>query len=111
MSGPSVLPLCQDRDVTLFDAARERVGIRGAANALAFMVQWGMVRDALDREPSMDEYREFWKLGRSTAFRHQAHFREAFPAETSPSRLLDLASAQWDARKGVAGLGATVITA
>jgi hypothetical protein len=96
--------------VTLFEAARQRVGIRRAAQALAFMMQWAMVRDELGREPSLDEYREFWKVGRSTAFREQAQFRQAFPGETSPSRLLDIASSQWDARKGVASLGAAVLT-
>nr|CRY96439.1 hypothetical protein [uncultured prokaryote] len=96
---------------TIFEAARQRAGIRGAANALAFMVQWGMVRDQLDREPTIDDYREFWKVTRSTAFRHQSQFRAAFPHESTPSRLLDLASSQWDAKRGVAGLGATVITA
>jgi hypothetical protein len=95
--------------VTLFEQAQKKVGIRRAAQSLAFMVQWGMVRDDLGREPTIYEYGQWWKLSQRTAFREQAHFREAFPGESSPSRLLDLASSQWDARKGVAGLGATVL--
>jgi len=40
-----------------------------------------------------------------TAYREQALFREAFPEETTPDRLLDGALAAWDGRGGVTGLG------
>lgn len=96
---------------TLFDVARHNAGLRGAMKALTYMLCWGMVRDDLGRDPTIEEYSEWWKESVRTAYRHQAEFRRAFPNEENPSRLLDIASAQWDARKGVAGLGATLLPA
>lgn len=73
---------------------------------LTFIVAWAMVRDDLGREPTIDEYAKWWKQSERTAYREQALFRQALPGEKSPSRLIDVTSAQWDARKGLAGVGA-----
>lgn len=97
--------------VTLFEASRQRVGLRKTSQALSFMVQWGMVRNDLQREPTIEEYAEWWHLSERTAWREKALFVAAFPGEKSPSRLLDVASSQWDAKRGVAGLGATLLPA
>jgi hypothetical protein len=97
--------------VSLFELLRRRVGFRRAVQVLEFMVAWDIARRSLHgREPlTLDEYADWWKRTRSTAFREQARFREALPGETTPDRLLDLAAAAWDQRTGVAGLGAARI--
>lgn len=95
----------------LMEYLRRRVGFRRSIQVLAFMVAWDTARRALHgREPmTLQEYADWWKVSRPTAFREQARFREAFPGETTPDRLLDLAAAAWDQRTGVAGLGAMQI--
>jgi hypothetical protein len=90
---------------TLLDVARHRVGLRKALKVLTYMLAWQIVRDELGHEPTVDEYSRWWKEGRATAFRAQGLFREAFPGEDTPSRILDLVAAEMDRRKGVASLG------
>jgi len=99
--------------VPLFEVMRQRVGYRRTVHVLAFMVQWDIARRSLHgREPlTLAEYADWWKVSRPTVFREQARFREAFPGESTPDRLLDLAAVAWDQRTGVAGLGAVRIGA
>jgi hypothetical protein len=54
---------------------------------------------------TLAEYADWWRESHGASYRTQANFREAFPGETTPDRLLDLAAAQWDARTGLSGLG------
>lgn len=101
----------QDRQGTpLLVVATQRVGLRKAMKVLAYMTAWDHVRDDLGREPSAEEYAKWWKESPATAYRQQALFRDAFPAETTPSRLLDLAAEQANVRRGVAtALGKTIL--
>lgn len=100
------------RPLTLFEVARHNAGLRVAIQALTFMAAWDHARRALRHESlTLDEYAEWWKVARSTAFREQGRFRRAFPTETTPDRLLDLAASAWDERTGVQGLGATPLPA
>lgn len=97
---------------TIGAVARDRVGVLAAGRAVAFMVQWAILRDELGgRTPTIDEYRDFWGDSERTAYRHQALFRTAFPGEETPDRLLDALRADWDRRRGVEGLAATPIAA
>jgi hypothetical protein len=94
----------------LFDIARSNAGLRKAFQALTFMAAWDLARRALRRETlTLEEYADWWKVARTTSFREQSRFREAFPGETTPDRLLDLAEGQWIQRHGVQGLGAVRI--
>jgi hypothetical protein len=77
----------------LVDFVHDRVGSRRAQRALAFMQGWGVVADELGREPTVEEYARRFQVPIATAFRDQATFREAFPEETTPDRLLGLL---WD---------------
>jgi len=43
----------------------------------------------LGHPPPLEEYADWWRESRSTVFRLQARFREAFPGETTPQRLVD----------------------
>lgn len=69
--------------------------MRTTERAFRFAVRWGMCAAELGREPrSIDEYAELTKESRASAFRDQQAFREAFPAETSPTRMNELSGAQ-----------------
>lgn len=52
------------------------------------MQGWGVVADELGREPTVEEYAQRFQVPIATAFRDQATFREAFPEEATPDRLL-----------------------
>lgn len=95
---------------SLLQAAQSRVGLRRAFKALTFMAAWDHARRQLRRETlTLQEYGEWWKDSPATCYRQQANFREAFPGEKTPDRLLDQAAAAWDERTGVKGLGAIVL--
>jgi hypothetical protein len=73
------------------DVLYERAGQRStAASVAAFLREWDHLRDELGRPPSIDEYAARWGIARPTAYRIQATFRELFPGETTPDRLLDV---------------------
>jgi hypothetical protein len=94
----------------LLEVAAKRVGLRKAMKVLSFMVAWDHARDRLGHEPTIEEYAKWWKESAATAYRHQALFREAFPGESTPTRLLDLAAYQANVQVGSAMLGRTIIT-
>jgi hypothetical protein len=91
----------------LLKVASDRVGMRTAFMVLSFMAAWDVAQERLRKRPiTLEEYADYWRVTRATAFREQKRFRDAFPGETTPERLLDVAAAQWDNRTGVKGLGA-----
>lgn len=96
---------------SLLEVAVRRVGPLKGARVLAFMVAWDVVRRELGHEPTLDEYAEWWRVSKRTAFREQAQFRKCFPAESDPARLMDAARGAWDERKGVRGLGNVALPA
>jgi hypothetical protein len=90
--------------------ASRSVGLRRAFRVLTFMAAWDRARKAMRRESlTLLEYAEWWREANGTVYRHQALFREAFPGETTPDRLLDLAEGQWVERRGLRGLGQVVV--
>jgi hypothetical protein len=74
---------------TLQQLAAARVGQVKGAKVVAFIVMWAIAEEALGHPPTLDEYSEWWHESRSTAFREQARFRDAFPAEATPQGLVD----------------------
>jgi hypothetical protein len=103
----------QARDVTgepLLAVATRRVGLRRAFRVLMFMAAWDHARKSMRRETiTLQEYAEWWRANERTAYREQALFREAFPDDKGPDRLLDLAEGQWIERQGLKGLGRVLI--
>ena len=94
----------------LLTIAARSVGLRKAFRVLTFMAAWDQARRAMRRETlTLAEYAEWWRESPATSYRHQALFREAFPGESTPDRLLDLADVQWNERQGLAGLGRVVV--
>jgi hypothetical protein len=93
----------------LLTIAARRVGLRKAFKVLSFMAAWGLAEESVGRSIGIEEYASWWREANGTVYRHQALFREAFPGESTPARLLALASEQWDERKGITALGAVVV--
>jgi hypothetical protein len=93
------------RPRSVLDLVVGRVGARRGYRVGTFLVSWSIVYQALGRAPSIEEYGDWWKLSRSTAFREQALFREAFPGEHDPERVVVAMLDAWDSRQGVRGLG------
>jgi hypothetical protein len=84
-----VRPLKHPEGVPLVDYVQGRVGRRPAQRVLAFLQEWDTLADELGRDPSLEEYAERWRLPRATAYSDQRLFREAFPGEQNPRRLLN----------------------
>ena len=92
---------------TLAQVAIEKKGVIKGSRVLAFILCWGIAEEALGHPPTVEEYADWWKESRSTAYREQARFRECFPTEATPQRIVNMLQAQradWKA-KGVGGLG------
>lgn len=66
---------------------------RETAKICSFVKSWAKVRDSIGKTPNMEEYAAYWKVGRATAYREQALFREAFPDLHDPGPLLDAPNA------------------
>ncbi len=77
----------EGRRVTWLEVAVRNGGFRKAIRALSWAHSWIFVREALDRDPTVDEVGEWWHESRRSAFRGQAAFRECFPTLDSPERL------------------------
>lgn len=102
---------------SLIEYAAARVGQVRAARVIAFMVQWNTARiDLGDEWPTEGieaearAYADWWRLSERTAWRELARFREVFPDEPTPTRLLHLLRAE-QRRRGVAGLGSAPLPA
>jgi hypothetical protein len=77
------------------------------ARVQAFIAQWTIASQSIGGPITLAEYADWWREPRSTAFRHQAQFRELFPELETPQPIADAAIAradEWTSR-GVSGLG------
>ena len=96
---------------TLQEFVSKQVGLIKTARVITFILAWGIAAEAVGHPLTLEEYADWWKESRSTSFREQALFREAFPGETTPQRLVDLLSengAKWY-RGGVKALARTLV--
>jgi hypothetical protein len=83
------------RNASVLEVAYAKTGsMLKAARVVAFVIAWGTVRDELGRTPTVDEYADWWRENRRTAFRHMAEFREVFDRCETPDPVLDLMAAQ-----------------
>ena len=96
---------------TLIDIAVARGGIIKGPRAISMIFGWFVAEEMLGHPPTLEEYADWWRLSRATAFREQAAFRECFPGETTPQRIVDWAKVQRREvrRGGVKGLGRLAI--
>jgi hypothetical protein len=104
---------------SLLAVAIAQAGVWKGTRAVEFMVAWQTARESLNDEwPEHDgvtaqlyAYRDWWRQAQRTAWRDLERFRAAFPGESTPSHLVDvaLAAKSWDRQRGVQGLGAAVV--
>ena len=83
---------------TLQQLAAANVGQIAGAKVVAFIVQWAIAQEAVGHPLTLDEYGDWWNASRSTVFREQARFREAFPGETHLSVSLTCLARKKDRR-------------
>lgn len=79
---------------TWLEVAVARAGLRTGIRAMTWAYEWGVTREAVGHEPTVEEVAEYWKLTRRTAFREQASFREAFPMLENPGRIYETEEAR-----------------
>lgn len=79
----------KDRPVSLIELCVDRAGYRRGGKVMAFVVAWQKAEQDLGRRPSVEEYAEWWKQPRRTAFNELEYFREAFPEFAYPDELLE----------------------
>ncbi len=72
------------------------VGVRETVYVLDVVASWGIARRKIGHSPTVDEYRDFWGLSSSQAYRHQARFREAFSGRyQTPDVVVDALEAEF----------------
>jgi hypothetical protein len=108
--------ICPDeKGQSLLKVATRNAGLRHGTSAVAFAVAWAVAEQSLGHElgdgvltNAMQEYRDYWRQSDRTTWRELERFREAFPGEKSPVRLLRLIEderAMGTQKLGAAGFG------
>ncbi len=59
-----------------------------AREVLAFIQEWGVLSDERNEDPALSSYAERWGVDLATAKLRNERFRDLFPSETSPRRVL-----------------------
>lgn len=77
------------RPLTWLEVAIKNAGLRKAITGMSWAYVWGVTREALGHDPSVDEVAEWWRHSRRTAFRDQSAFKAAFPMLESPAPIVD----------------------
>lgn len=68
-----------------------RIAGRDKAKRLAiFLQQWDHQADELGRAPTVKEYAAEWNESETGVYRLLEEFREVFPSEEDPSRIMEL---------------------
>ncbi len=64
------------------DVGMQNGGMRATMTALTFSWSWAMVWASLGREPTMEEYWDWWNQSAASAFRELEAWRKCYPDET-----------------------------
>jgi hypothetical protein len=72
---------------TWMEVAVTNAGIRKGISALGWAYAWGVARQSIGHDPSVEEVADWWRQTHRTAYRNQAAFRKAFPTLENPSRI------------------------
>lgn len=84
---------------TWLEIAVTNAGMRKAVRAVTWAFLWGVTREAIGDEPTVEQVAEHWRSSRRTAFRDQAKFREAFPTMETPAPIFESADARAHVRR------------
>lgn len=84
-----------------------RGGVMKGSRVCAFIAQWAIASQAVGHAITLQEYAEWWRESRATAYREQQRFRELFPGLDTPQVIADAAIARRDEwlNEGIGGLG------
>jgi hypothetical protein len=79
------------RDGEAFLKWLHRAAGRDRAKRLAvFLQQWDHLADDLGRAPTVKEYAAEWRESEAGVYRQLEEFREVFPSEEDPARIMEL---------------------
>lgn len=99
-------PLPGESGEAFDDLVRRRAGSPAIARAvLAFIEEWGVLVDGLERPPTLADYAERWNVSMAEAGARLSLFRDVLPDESDPSALWRLL---WESTDlvGAGGIGA-----
>ena len=77
------------RQPTWIEVAVSNAGVVKGATAITWAWCWGITREVLKHEPSVEEIAEWWNISIRTAYRDHAAFKKAFPMLDSPTPYVD----------------------
>ena len=86
--------MAKRKPTTWLELAVSTGGFRHGIKAMRWALMWGVAREALGQEPSVEEVGDYWHSSRRTAFRDQAAFRKAFPSFETPAPMFESEAAQ-----------------
>ena len=66
-----------------------KVGYRRMMRVMSLVMCWAIVAEELGREPSIEEYNDWWGGSLATAYRDLALFREALPWFDHPGEFIE----------------------
>jgi hypothetical protein len=86
------LPFPGERGATFEDILDARSGDNKSLrrDVTSYLLEWASIRDRLARDPMLQEYAELWGTGQTIAEERNEQFRNVFPSEKDPGRLLSL---------------------
>jgi hypothetical protein len=90
---------------SLMAHAVRRLGVLKGTRVLTFMIAWDISRRELGDDMTIVAYAEWWKQSERNARYEIARFHELFPDERNPTRIMAALQGEWEARRGVRGLG------
>ena len=74
---------------TWMEVAVSNAGMRKAISGLDWAYCWGVARESIGHDPSVEEVADWWRQSHRTAYRNQAAFRRAFPTLVTPARIFE----------------------
>jgi hypothetical protein len=78
-----------NRPPTWLEVAISNAGILKGTAAITWAWVWGITRESIGHEPTVEEVADFWNQSERTTYRDQAAFRKAFPTLDSPAPYVD----------------------
>ena len=75
--------------VTWMQVAVSNAGIRKGSAGIVWAWCWGITREAIGHDPTIEEVAKWWGQSERNAYREQAAFRQAFPMLDSPIPFVD----------------------
>lgn len=79
------------RPPTWLEVAVSNAGMIKAATAISWAWCWGITREIVGHDPSVEEVAEQWGASARTAYRDHANFRKAFPFLEDPTPYVEQA--------------------